>query len=49
MMNNTLTELDLRNNRIGPQGVVSLAQALKKNTSLTRVGIAKARLSNFEI
>ncbi|PRP87101.1 hypothetical protein PROFUN_04837 [Planoprotostelium fungivorum] len=34
MINTTLTELDLRNNRIGGQGGVALAIALRKNTSL---------------
>ena len=34
----TLEELDLRNNKIGPQGVQLLAAALKHNTSLRRLG-----------
>lgn len=33
-VNSTLTQLDLRNNRISPQGGIALANALKKNHSL---------------
>ncbi len=38
IVNKTLTQLDLRSNRIGPQGGVALAIALKKNSTLLRVG-----------
>ena len=37
-LNMTLEELDLRNNKIGPQGVQILATSLKHNTSLRRLG-----------
>jgi Ran GTPase-activating protein (RanGAP) involved in mRNA processing and transport len=39
-MNSTLTTLDLRNNKIGPQGCQSLALSLKHNTTLRRLGIS---------
>lgn len=38
-VNRTLVELDLRNNKIGPQGIRSLSIALKHNTSLKRIDL----------
>jgi hypothetical protein len=38
-MNSTLEDLDLRNNRIGPNGGVYLAKHLKSNTGLKRVDL----------
>lgn len=38
-VNQTLEELDVRNNKIGPQGVASLATSLKHNTSLKRLDL----------
>ena len=37
--NHTLQEIDLRNNKIGPQGIQSLALALKHNTTLKRLDL----------
>ncbi len=37
-INQTLEELDLRNNKVGSQGGVVLANALKTNSSLRRLG-----------
>ena len=37
-VNQSLTELDLRNNKIGPQGAQTLALALKHNTTLSKLG-----------
>ncbi len=37
-INTTLTELDLRNNRIGSQGGIALAACIKKSSSLIRIG-----------
>ncbi|KAI9092451.1 hypothetical protein DFS34DRAFT_294806 [Phlyctochytrium arcticum] len=38
-VNQTLEELDLRNNKIGPSGCQSLALCLRNNTSLRKIGI----------
>lgn len=37
-INQNLEELDLRNNKIGPNGAVALALGLKHNTRLRRLG-----------
>ena len=37
--NTTVTELDLRNNRIGGHGGAALSEVLRKNTTLLRIGI----------
>ena len=42
-INETLQELDLRNNKIGPQGAQVLALCLKHNTKLRKLG------TSFEI
>ncbi|KAJ3157437.1 hypothetical protein HDU86_003329 [Geranomyces michiganensis] len=38
-VNQTLQELDLRNNKIGPEGAASLAQSLKHNLSLQKLDL----------
>lgn len=38
-VNTTLTELDLRNNNIGPTGAQCLAKALRRNTTLTSLDL----------
>lgn len=38
-VNQTLEELDLRNNKIGPQGGATLANQLKHNTTLRRLDL----------
>ena len=37
-INQSLEELDLRNNKIGPQSIALLANGLKHNTSLLKLG-----------
>jgi hypothetical protein len=45
--NTTLTEIDLRNNRIGGQGAAALADVLRKNNALVKIGNAIVYRSNF--
>ena len=44
-LNTTVNSLDLRNNRIGPQGAESIARMLKTNTALTRIDLRWNELS----
>lgn len=46
-INQTLEELDLRNNKIGPQGAQSLALCLRNNTALRRLGMMPPRPVNM--
>ena len=42
-VNNTLDDLDLRNNRINPQGIAILATGIRHNTSLKKLGVYSAK------
>jgi Ran GTPase-activating protein (RanGAP) involved in mRNA processing and transport len=48
-LNMTLEELDLRNNKIGPQGVQILAASLKHNTCLRRIGKKQVFISRLKM
>ena len=38
-MNTSLTEIYLRNNKIGDEGAKAIGEALKVNTSLTKISL----------